>query len=834
MRPVCFLLTLSLTLTLRAADPPQPTPAPPKPAPRLRTEAMRNENVAVYLIDTNAAKEANVRLGNRVQILTESPVEVSTFAGEQGNPPSAQPFLAPPAKIAARHGELYPRHQNSVFNARAFFQVGGVKPSRQNSFGGRLTGSLGPLGNLTVNLAQRAVRGMVNGNVLVPLLSERSPLTPDPAKRAWINRIFAAYPAEAPNRLDFDPRALNTNSPQRIDATDFDLRLDKRLAGNDLSAFYSRGHQQIDAFQLVAGQNPDTTLQNHTARLTWRRAPSSTLNLQAGITVQRNVSLLVSPPGAVGPRVRFGYQIEELGPDSTFPVDRAQNSFRYGFGGQKIMGRHTLTFGGDATRYQLNGIEANNLRGYYQFANNFGRTAIENLRYGDPTNYEITLGSVSRGFRNWSGQAYVALRSQLHPRLQLYLGLRYSPDGAPYEVNNREPIPYPCDCNNLAPRFSLAWRATNAWTARAMYAVSFSPVPPVAYGQVRNNPPNAQYIFLQNPDLLNPLTTATNFKPSLHTLDPGLVSAYAHQYSLRLERRWTNNTQLRLGYIGSRSFKLPYAFVENRAVFVPGIAPTTGNIDQRRPDPSINELRRVVNAGTAWYDGAQAALDLPSRRGLLVSAVYTFGKGLDNGSDYTATAANKDMLNARPQSMFNMLADRKGLSNFDSTHAFSLQTVYDLPHAFQLSGVGTLKTGTPLTLFIGSDAPGIGNVDGSGGERPNILDPSILGRTIGNPDTAALILRRDRFSYIPVGEDRGNLGRGTFRKGGIFNWNAALQRNWKLPRDGSLQFRAEAYNATNTPQFDEPQRNVTSPAFGKITNTLNDGRVFQLGIRIVL
>jgi hypothetical protein len=105
---------------------------------------------------------------------------------------------------------------------------------------------------------------------------------------------------------------------------------------------------------------------------------------------------------------------------------------------------------------------------------------------------------------------------------------------------------------------------------------------------------------------------------------------------------------------------------------------------------------------------------------------------------------------------------------------------------------------------------------------------------IGHPDVAPLILRRDRFSYIPVGEDRGNLGRGTFRRGGIFNWNAALQRSWKLPHDGSLQFRAEAYNATNTPQFDEPQRNVTSPAFGKITNTLNDGRVFQLGLRIIL
>jgi hypothetical protein len=46
--------------------------------------------------------------------------------------------------------------------------------------------------------------------------------------------------------------------------------------------------------------------------------------------------------------------------------------------------------------------------------------------------------------------------------------------------------------------------------------------------------------------------------------------------------------------------------------------------------------------------------------------------------------------------------------------------------------------------------------------------------------------------------------------------------------------RAEAYNLTNHPQFDEPQRNFSSPSFGRITNTLNDGRVLQIGLRLML
>jgi hypothetical protein len=104
--------------------------------------------------------------------------------------------------------------------------------------------------------------------------------------------------------------------------------------------------------------------------------------------------------------------------------------------------------------------------------------------------------------------------------------------------------------------------------------------------------------------------------------------------------------------------------------------------------------------------------------------------------------------------------------------------------------------------------------------------------TVGHPDTATSIISRSRFAYLTPGQHAGNLGRGTFRKASIWNWNAALGRQFRLPNEWNAQFRAEVYNLSNTPQFDEPQRNLTSPAFGKITNTLNDGRVFQFAFRL--
>ena len=143
--------------------------------------------------------------------------------------------------------------------------------------------------------------------------------------------------------------------------------------------------------------------------------------------------------------------------------------------------------------------------------------------------------------------------------------------------------------------------------------------------------------------------------------------------------------------------------------------------------------------------------------------------------------------------------------------------------------------GTPFNMFVGSDSPGFGNVDGGTSDRPSILDPSILGMSISHPDTAPDILRKDRFDFIQPGESRGNIGRNAFRKAPIRNFNLALSKEWQGDSldEWTLLLRAEAYNLTNTPQFDEPNRNLTAEAFGTITNALNDGRVFQLGLQLI-
>ncbi len=870
------LLTL-LTLCVRAGAAPQaaqkddagPQAAQKKVArPRVGRSAalasgaaQRNENVQINRIDNNAVKEALVRLGASVTVVDAPTPARSYFGAEHGKAPGEAPFLPKTATGAnSWNATLFEEHRNSVFNARTFFQAGPVQPSHSNFYGVSAGGparGLGwlPDGYVFLDASQRKVRGMVNGNVLVLPAEERTPRAADPAVRAVVARMLAAYKPELPNRPDFDPRALNTNSPQRIDADRLLAALERSLGRGRLTARYLWTVQQVDAFQLVAGQNPDTTLGAHQARLSLERPLArGTLSLAAGFDRLR--SLLVPEPNAFPSRVRFGYQIEELGPQAEFPIARAQNSYR---GAAQLVlprGSHRWIAGSDLARLQLNGRESFNSRGFFNFTNNFGRTAIENFLLGIPSTYEITLGEFTRGFRNIEWNAYFGDTWQASPRWQLSYGLRYNLRTAPSEVNRRTAIPFGCDCNNFSPRFGFAYRlgkgARDYGVVRGNYTVSYGEIFGVTYQQARFNPPESRYVQVTNPNLLNPLEgTAAGARTALVLLSPDLVSPYSHQYNLVWQREFHKAWSLQLGYVGSRSFKLLMPWVTNRARPVPGIPLTTATVNQRRADPDHYDIVRITNGAIGYLDAGQIKVDFPFRRGLFFAASYTYGKAIDTGASYIGTAAHADLARGSSQSEFDVVGDKRALSDFDSTHAFLLQYSYDLPlpagwnraarkllGGWQVSGATLFKSGTPFTLYVGSDSPGFGNVDGRPGDRPNLVDPRVLHRSVDNPDTSQKALPRSAFAYIRPGELRGNLGRNTFRKDGINNWNLSLGRSWKLPsgngRERSLTFRAEAYNLANHPQFDEPGRNFSAPSFGQITNTLNDGRILQFVLRLNL
>ncbi len=811
-------------------------------------ESRRNENIQFNLIDNNALKELSVRLGTTATIVEEFQPERNYFGVEFGNAPTA--LLQVTGRPASGfHGRIWEAHQNSVFAARSFFQVGGVKPAHDNDYGFRV--GLPSLGKTQIQLdgSQKRSRGNVNGNVLVPRADERTPLATDPATRAIVARYLAAYPSEPPNRTDINERALNTNSPQHIDDNNGGVRIDRQQTDSDrFIAQYQFTGQHVSAFQLVAGQNPNTDTKSHRARLTWNRTWSAHTVSDFTAGFDRLHSVLVPEPNSVGPMVSIS-GLTTLGPLATIPINRALNMFRYGGNLNRVAGKHKWNAGFGIIRRQLNGEETDAHRGFFAFANDFGRDSITNLRLGTPSQHIKSIGNVHRGFRNVDLQFYGGDTWRVRSNLQLQIGVRYQPITTPSEVNHLNTIPYACDCNNLSPQFGLAWRLPGKWgNLRAAYGLHFGEIYPVTFQQVRFSPPGSVKIVVQTPNLVDPLGSlkqggeAPDALGNLYLLDPKLSSPYSHQYNLGWEPQLSRKFSVQFGYVGSRSHRLLTMWYLNRGHVVEGIPQTTATINQRRPDQRYADIRWVLNGSRGYYDAARASFVTRNWHGITVEAAYWFSKALDLGANYTHTASDADSRLTRSQSEFESHKDLKALSTFDQPHAVLFRGTYATPSVsraaarwlgkWNLSGVVLLKSGTPFAVVSGSDAPGFGNADGNGGDRPNLVDPSILGRTIGNPDTSQQLLTRSAFRYMAPTDPSGNLGNNTFRKGSIQNVNASVSRTFALRSDTRLTFRAESINAFNTPQFAPPGAELANANFGAITNTLNDGRTLRFQLEL--
>jgi hypothetical protein len=813
-------------------------------------ESRRNENVQFNLVDNNALKELNVRLGTTATIVREFNPASGYFGAEFGAAPKASITLPAPIK-SGFHGRLYETHLNSVTSARSFFQVGGVKPARENDYGFNFGLNAWRNARLFVEASQQKIRGSVNGNVLVPKPDERAPLATDPATRAIVAKFLAAYPKEPPNRTDINPRALNTDAPQSIDNSQANIRLDQSFGAKDTVALqYQYTSQSVDAFQLVAGQNPDTDTRSHLARIVWTRSWNAKTITNFSIDYDRLTSLLRPEENAVGPFTLIA-GLTSLGPEGNIPIDRAQNQIRAAAQHRRADGAHDWSVGFGLTRRQVNGEETDVHRGFFSFNNDFGADAVTNLRLGKPSQHLVSIGNIHRGFRSWEAQLYAGDKWQVNPRLNLQYGLRWQPATRPVEVNNFNTIPYDSDWNNFAPSFGFAYRqAKKLGVLRGAYGEHFGEIFFVTYQQIRFSPPNNVKVVVTAPDLVNPLGTLGSdgqpivARPTIYAIDPRLATPYSHQYNLSWEPEWSKSARLQFGYVGSRSHKLFSMWYLNRAHPVPGIPQTTATVNQRRPNPDIADYRLVVNAARGYFDAARVSLGLPNWRGLTVDASYWFSKAIDLGSSYTNTANENDARKGRSQYEYETHRDMKGPSDFDQTHAFLWRMSYlirtrkfpRLAAAFtdgwNLSTVTLIKTGIPFNIATGSDGPGFGNVDGNAGDRPNLLDPTILGRTIADPDTSKQMLPRSAFQFINPADARGNLGRNVFRKGPIRNVNASLQRSWGFRKDLRLTFRAESINLFNTPQFAEPGFELANPNFGAITNTLNEGRTFRFMLQI--
>ncbi|MDQ3748565.1 MAG: TonB-dependent receptor [Acidobacteriota bacterium] len=247
--------------------------------------------------------------------------------------------------------------------------------------------------------------------------------------------------------------------------------------------------------------------------------------------------------------------------------------------------------------------------------------------------------------------------------------------------------------------------------------------------------------------------------------------------------------------------------------------------NERRPDGRFFGNLEVSNGALTWYDGLQIEFTKRLSNGLNFQAAYTWSKSMDTTSEATFLGAGDSNQTG------NDLKASKGLSRFHTPHRFTFFGTYRIPFlerrkdivgqvfgGWQISTVFKWVHGTPFTVSgTGVDL----NFDNFAETRPVILDPSILGRTIGNPNTSRELLPASAFRQAMLADlDCCILGRNTFYIDGVKNVDFALSKKFLMPLEGhSLTFRADLFNAFNWVQFGFPNTNYTTSGFGQINGT---------------
>ena len=309
-----------------------------------------------------------------------------------------------------------------------------------------------------------------------------------------------------------------------------------------------------------------------------------------------------------------------------------------------------------------------------------------------------------------------------------------------------------------------------------------------------------------------------------NNLDHNFKIEYNEVWNFNLERELSSSTLLSVAYIGSRTVHADSATVLN--VPLPG----PGAIAARRPIPQLSQISDIRWNGWATYHALTLTAKRRFTKGLMFDANWTWSHSIDDASDPGATLNETNL----PQNVYN-LATEKASSSFDHRHRVVVSFIYQLPlprkpngwmHAlfgqWQAGGNFTAQSGAPFTVNISSDQANIG---AGPAQRPNIS-----GNPNDGPKTPQQWFNTSVFS-LPALYTFGNAPRNAVIGPGLQEFDLSLQKDIRLTEAIKLQFRAEAYNLFNHPNFNIPNRTAFTANFGSISSA-QDSRQLQLALKL--
>jgi len=328
------------------------------------------------------------------------------------------------------------------------------------------------------------------------------------------------------------------------------------------------------------------------------------------------------------------------------------------------------------------------------------------------------------------------------------------------------------------------------------------------------------------------LPAATPFGQVEWYRDPKAKDPYSEQWNFGVQRQLSSNTVMTANYVGSQSHRLTVGGLYNVAL-TPGPG-TPAQVTAREPYPYIAPTFYDRSIGNSSYNGLQFSANHRAASGLTYLVSYTWSKSID-----VSCSGFFGIESCSIQNPYNISGDRS-VSGFDLTHVLSASAVAPLPFGkgkrfanssgfvndivgnWQLNGILTLTSGLPYNVHRSSDVPntGIGDVRANQVGDPNLSNPS----TKEWFNTAAFA--------SPANFTFGDSGRNSLRADWFKNLDLSLFKDFPLGEKRSLQFRAEAFNVTNTPTWGIPVNDLNLPTLGQIKSTRSTERQLQLALKL--
>ncbi|MBX5495544.1 MAG: TonB-dependent receptor [Bryobacteraceae bacterium] len=403
------------------------------------------------------------------------------------------------------------------------------------------------------------------------------------------------------------------------------------------------------------------------------------------------------------------------------------------------------------------------------------------------------------------------------------------------------------DNNDFAPRLGLTWNFAEGWVIRTGAGLFYSQdTGNPRFDMARNLAGRTRFVSNnQFPDV--------NFDTAFLSLEGAIAQvptpyAFANlyerrtprtmQYMFDLQRELPMDMLLEVGYLGNFSRHLESLRAVNEAIPAPLSDPRT--VAERSPYPNFGRIQLVDNGGNANYNSLGVKLTKRYSHGATFMISYTWAKSID----YASAIRNQGGDTLFPQNSYCMRCER-GLSSFDTRHRFVTSALWDLPigrgrkvhignrfldavaGGWQLGSIITLQSGFPITVNVGGD---YANNQATGFIRPNATgeNPN-LPRGKQDPQ---MFFNLNAFALQPRGQ-LGNAGRNVLTGPGIIGWDFSTLKNFQVSEGKMFQFRFEAFNFPNHPNWGNPDTNMLSNNRGRINGTRGNMRNLQLGLKFL-